>query len=67
MALSKPLPTEFGIHHRLESCDGFFFFFVDEVLCRAYAMLALSYGLFDTGDHKVEKKRSYRPYLKLKR
>ena len=21
IAVSKPLPTEFGIHHRLESCD----------------------------------------------
>ena len=24
MAVSKPLLTEFGIHHRLESCDGWF-------------------------------------------
>ena len=23
MAVSKPLLTEFGIHHRLESCDEF--------------------------------------------
>ena len=23
IAVSKPLLTEFGIHHRLESCDGF--------------------------------------------
>ena len=25
IAVSKPLLTEFGIHHRLESCEGFLF------------------------------------------
>ena len=25
MAVSKPMQTEFGIHHRLESCDYLFF------------------------------------------
>ena len=25
IAVSKPLLTEFYIHHRLESCDGFFY------------------------------------------
>ena len=29
IAVSKPLLTEFGIHHRLESCEGYYveFFF----------------------------------------
>ena len=26
MAVSKPLLTEFGIHHRLESCESFTFY-----------------------------------------
>ena len=26
MAVSKPLLTEFGIHHRLESCVGYFLY-----------------------------------------
>ena len=32
MAVSKPLLTEFGIHHRLESCVPFFF--VPQVLAK---------------------------------
>ena len=31
-AVSKPLLTEFHIHHRLESCVGKFYSFVTELL-----------------------------------
>ena len=51
MAVSKPLPTEFGIHHRLESCEMTLL----EILLTCVRLIAiLGKESFDDSGHPID-------------